>query len=250
MGPEPAGPALRRRAAPRLRRVLDPGPPPPRRGTRLGRRPGALRSRQRAPRGLRAARAPGPDHPPPPHTLGPAGDARDRGGPAPRGEPDLPCRPRRRERRAALRGRLAAAAPRSHPRPDLSPPGRPLRAGTGRRLSRRFPGRGLLAGADPGVHPAGSRREARLRGGAGDRPRRVATTRPDHREDRRCKEPLHHRPLARRRPARRARGATPRDRGEHLERVEVAALLHDIGKLQIPDELLESRDRLSPRGAR
>jgi putative nucleotidyltransferase with HDIG domain len=36
--------------------------------------------------------------------------------------------------------------------------------------------------------------------------------------------------------------------GEHLERVEVAALLHDIGKLQIPDELLESRDRLTPAG--
>ena len=36
--------------------------------------------------------------------------------------------------------------------------------------------------------------------------------------------------------------------GEHLERIEVAALLHDIGKLQIPDELLESRDRLSPEG--
>lgn len=36
--------------------------------------------------------------------------------------------------------------------------------------------------------------------------------------------------------------------GEHRERIEVAALLHDIGKLQIPDELLESRDRLTPQG--
>ena len=36
--------------------------------------------------------------------------------------------------------------------------------------------------------------------------------------------------------------------GDHLERVEVAALLHDIGKLQIPDEVLESRDRLTPEG--
>ena len=35
---------------------------------------------------------------------------------------------------------------------------------------------------------------------------------------------------------------------EHRERIEVAALLHDIGKLQIPDELLESRDKLTPEG--
>jgi putative nucleotidyltransferase with HDIG domain len=36
--------------------------------------------------------------------------------------------------------------------------------------------------------------------------------------------------------------------GERLERVEVAGLLHDIGKLQIPDDVLESRDPLSPTG--
>lgn len=35
-------------------------------------------------------------------------------------------------------------------------------------------------------------------------------------------------------------------RGEHLDRLEVAALLHDIGKLQIPDEVLESPLKLTP----
>lgn len=35
-------------------------------------------------------------------------------------------------------------------------------------------------------------------------------------------------------------------RGEHLDRLEVAALLHDIGKLQIPDEVLESPLMLTP----
>jgi putative nucleotidyltransferase with HDIG domain len=34
--------------------------------------------------------------------------------------------------------------------------------------------------------------------------------------------------------------------GEHLEKLEIAALLHDIGKLQIPDEILESHTTLSP----
>jgi putative nucleotidyltransferase with HDIG domain len=33
--------------------------------------------------------------------------------------------------------------------------------------------------------------------------------------------------------------------GEHLELLEISALLHDIGKLQIPDDLLESSARLS-----
>lgn len=33
--------------------------------------------------------------------------------------------------------------------------------------------------------------------------------------------------------------------GEHLEKLEIAALLHDIGKLQVPDELLESPAALS-----
>ena len=35
-------------------------------------------------------------------------------------------------------------------------------------------------------------------------------------------------------------------RGEHLDILEVAALLHDIGKLQIPDEVLESPLKLTP----
>lgn len=35
-------------------------------------------------------------------------------------------------------------------------------------------------------------------------------------------------------------------RGERLELLEVAALLHDIGKLQIPDEVLESPMKLTP----
>jgi HD-GYP domain-containing protein (c-di-GMP phosphodiesterase class II) len=34
--------------------------------------------------------------------------------------------------------------------------------------------------------------------------------------------------------------------GERTERLEVAALLHDLGKLCIPDEILESPDRLGP----
>lgn len=33
--------------------------------------------------------------------------------------------------------------------------------------------------------------------------------------------------------------------GDHLEKLEIAALLHDIGKLQVPDELLESPAALS-----
>jgi putative nucleotidyltransferase with HDIG domain len=37
-------------------------------------------------------------------------------------------------------------------------------------------------------------------------------------------------------------------RGERLDLIEVAALLHDIGKLQIPDELLESPLKLTPLG--
>jgi putative nucleotidyltransferase with HDIG domain len=34
--------------------------------------------------------------------------------------------------------------------------------------------------------------------------------------------------------------------GEHLEKLEIAALLHDIGKLQVPDDILESQTALSP----
>lgn len=34
--------------------------------------------------------------------------------------------------------------------------------------------------------------------------------------------------------------------GEHLDKLEIAALLHDIGKLQIPDDILESHAALSP----
>lgn len=34
--------------------------------------------------------------------------------------------------------------------------------------------------------------------------------------------------------------------GEHLEKLEIAALMHDIGKLQVPDELLESSSAYSP----
>lgn len=34
--------------------------------------------------------------------------------------------------------------------------------------------------------------------------------------------------------------------GEHLEKLEIAALLHDIGKLQIPDDILESHTSLPP----
>lgn len=33
--------------------------------------------------------------------------------------------------------------------------------------------------------------------------------------------------------------------GEHLEKLEIAALMHDIGKLQVSDELLESHDRFT-----
>jgi putative nucleotidyltransferase with HDIG domain len=34
--------------------------------------------------------------------------------------------------------------------------------------------------------------------------------------------------------------------GEHLDKLEIAALLHDIGKLQVPDEILESHTALTP----
>lgn len=34
--------------------------------------------------------------------------------------------------------------------------------------------------------------------------------------------------------------------GDHLEKLEIAALMHDIGKLQVPDELLESPAQFSP----
>jgi putative nucleotidyltransferase with HDIG domain len=34
--------------------------------------------------------------------------------------------------------------------------------------------------------------------------------------------------------------------GDHLEKLEIAALMHDIGKLQVPDELLESPAAYSP----
>jgi putative nucleotidyltransferase with HDIG domain len=34
--------------------------------------------------------------------------------------------------------------------------------------------------------------------------------------------------------------------GEHLEKLEIAALMHDIGKLQVPDEILESPGGYSP----
>lgn len=34
--------------------------------------------------------------------------------------------------------------------------------------------------------------------------------------------------------------------GDHLEKLEIAALMHDIGKLQVPDELLESPGAFSP----
>ena len=34
--------------------------------------------------------------------------------------------------------------------------------------------------------------------------------------------------------------------GEHLDKLEIAALLHDIGKLQVPDEILESQTALTP----
>lgn len=34
--------------------------------------------------------------------------------------------------------------------------------------------------------------------------------------------------------------------GDHLDKLEIAALMHDIGKLQVPDELLESSGSYSP----
>ena len=34
--------------------------------------------------------------------------------------------------------------------------------------------------------------------------------------------------------------------GDHLDKLEIAALMHDIGKLQVPDELLESTGTYSP----
>lgn len=34
--------------------------------------------------------------------------------------------------------------------------------------------------------------------------------------------------------------------GDHLDKLEIAALMHDIGKLQVPDELLESTGSYSP----
>jgi putative nucleotidyltransferase with HDIG domain len=34
--------------------------------------------------------------------------------------------------------------------------------------------------------------------------------------------------------------------GDHLDKLEIAALMHDIGKLQVPDELLESAGPFSP----
>lgn len=34
--------------------------------------------------------------------------------------------------------------------------------------------------------------------------------------------------------------------GEHLEKLEIAALMHDIGKLQVPDEILEGTGSYSP----
>lgn len=34
--------------------------------------------------------------------------------------------------------------------------------------------------------------------------------------------------------------------GDHLDKLEIAALMHDIGKLQVPDELLESTGAYSP----